>query len=420
MLDKRLKAVAPFATIGKNAQHAASIADNAEMLFKMINIKLRWNTLSNTAEYADVGTSDGDYKGWHDFCDHATRATWLTFTEKAYYQDGKVDKHIPVGKRVWADFRDEIAYKIRQNPCLLWLDGLPEWDGVDRIGQMFGDSLDAMNRPIDQQMARILMSAIVQRQRKPGTEYHIVVVLIGSQGKGKSCWVNHILPPDSGWHHPSVSLAEREENRFVRSLKGRVVCALNELKGAKSATIEMWKDRISRPEDVLEEKWKEKPVLLPRRCVFVATANLGGSGVLPNDPTGMRRWYALEIGDGASGLRSIEYWEKNREQIFAQAREKDVNLWFSDEELAQQEIDSRSYEFNPHEELDDILDELIKHGDIVPETYYSTAEITKLLTPKTTIPLYPNLVADRLNAHDKVTKGNGRKRRRWILINEPF
>ena len=210
----------------------------------------------------------------------------------------------------------------RRDPVREWLGSLPKWDGVDRTSMLFVDCLGADNTPLTRAMARCFMIAAVRRTLKPGCKHDLVPVLVGEQGAGKSTFCRSLLPPDhqeghGRWFTDSVDLSETTQKQ-VEAVGPAVIVEFSDLKGIHHARLEALKAFLSRQEDRYRLPYRQYADDLPRHWVAIGTANDDGTGVLPGDPSGNRRFVAIRVStDGPAAVR--KWLHEHRAQLWAEA-----------------------------------------------------------------------------------------------------
>ena len=210
-----------------------------------------------------------------------------------------------------------------------WLNRLPAWDMVPRLDTWltqvgFEVDEDAPNiTELVAWAARSILLVACLRTLRPGVKHDNVPVLIGPQGCGKSTALAHLLakPDRDAWFTDALRLAAGEKSR-VEALQGAVIVEAAEMSGATTADIESLKAFLSRTNDRVRLAYRRNPEANPRRCSIVGTAN--GSVVLPNDPTGNRRFVAIPIRAG-DPARVREWLAQHRLQLWAEAWERARN-----------------------------------------------------------------------------------------------
>lgn len=112
--------------------------------------------------------------------------------------------------------------------------------------------------------------------------------------------------PDS---YVEVNLEHRDDN-LARSLRGKLVGELGELRGLMSKDAESIKAWITRTHEEWIPKYMEFATKFPRRLVFIGTTN---SDEFLADETGERRWLPVRVGAVDAGAI-----ERDRNQLWAE------------------------------------------------------------------------------------------------------
>ena len=201
-----------------------------------------------------------------------------------------------------------------------WLDTLPGWDGHPRLGGWIeacfdtdpGDELAAW-------AARFVYLGAVERAYTPGAKLDEVPVLVGPQGCGKSTALRFALPEGEWgdrWFADGLDLAA-DDKRRAEALQGRVIVEVSEMAGSTRAEMQSLKAFLTRTDDgSIRLAYRTNPEAMPRRAVLVGTANPGE--VLPNDPTGSRRFVVVKLHGGNPEYLRV-YLAANRAQLWAEA-----------------------------------------------------------------------------------------------------
>ena len=172
--------------------------------------------------------------------------------------------------------------------------------------------------PLVQWAARYCFLAPVQRAYEPGGKLDEVPVLIGAQDCGKSALVSNIMPPEKRgeWFTDNMDLGA-DPKEHVEAMLGRVVVELSEMSGINRKEQSALKAFITRQNDGgVRLAYQRHPVDMPRRCVFLGTAN---DDCLPNDPSGNRRFVALKITGKRAKRRVEDFMDEYRDRLFAEA-----------------------------------------------------------------------------------------------------
>ena len=188
-----------------------------------------------------------------------------------------------------------------------WLNALPAWDGVDRVGPFLEQAFGVAPSEYATAISRYVWSALAGRVLHPGCECDMVPIAAGRQGAGKSTVVKAIVPFETGFGE--LNLASKEEDLF-RQMKGRLVMELPELSGMRKRESEDLKRFVASTTNVWIEKHEKTKSIYPRRCIFFGTTN---ETAILNDPTGSRRWLPFEC-----GTCNPQWVIDNRDQLWAQ------------------------------------------------------------------------------------------------------
>ena len=223
------------------------------------------------------------------------------------------------------------------NSAQVWLRELPEWDGVSRLGEVMTRYYGCLPGDYASALGRYLFTAIVGRIMEPGCQVDIVPVLVGDQGVGKSRSVEALVP----WSDLFVSLdLNHREDDLYRSMQGRLVGELNELRGLEGRDRAALNDFITQRQDTWTPKYREFSESRPRGIVLVGTSN---DAAFIGDETGARRWAPVLVcevptaaGEGkvdVEGLRGV------LNMLYAEALVTwmaDGVRWFQAESLARE------------------------------------------------------------------------------------
>lgn len=165
-----------------------------------------------------------------------------------------------------------------------------KWDGVQRVDTFWLSyaKCDADERYL-RVLSRYLFTAAAARVLDPGHDVHIVPVLVGPQGIGKSRLTRALAPLKDS--HVELDLSHRDDE-LARQLRGKLIAELGELRGLRKRQREELKAWITRSHDEWRPLYRETTVRVPRRVVFIATTN---ANRFLDDPTGNRRWAPLRV-----------------------------------------------------------------------------------------------------------------------------
>ncbi len=212
----------------------------------------------------------------------------------------------------------------RFHPIREYLDGLPEWDGVERIPTLLCRCLQADDTPYVRAVTRKFFAAAVARIYVPGTKFDNVLVLDGAQGIGKSTIFRELV--GDGYYSETLSLTDMNDKGAAEKLLGNWVVEIGELAGMKKADIERVKAFISTTDDKFRPSFGHVVESHPRQTVIVATVN-GERGYL-RDITGNRRFWIVKCRQ-EEAVKRFSFTPEERDQIWAEAK----YLWKQGEKL---------------------------------------------------------------------------------------
>ena len=229
--------------------------------------------------------------------------------------------------------RQAVAYVAEQqafDSAIQWLRGLPAWDGVSRVSMFCAKYLGVEDTAYSRAVSRYWWTAHAGRVLVPGIQADIAIVMISSQGTGKTSAIKAMVP-----HHDEyveLSLLDRDED-LSRAMRGKLIGEMAELRGLNSRDLESIKAWISRQREEWVPKYLEFSRTFPRRLVLVGTSN---QEEFLADETGNRRFAPILVGE----RQDRDGIARDRDQLWAEAavlfEEKGV-LWQEVELLAKAE-----------------------------------------------------------------------------------
>lgn len=210
------------------------------------------------------------------------------------------------------------------HPVRDYLDGLPEWDGIERVEDLFIRYLQADDTPYVRAVTRKTFAAAVARIYHPGIKFDCVPVLDGDQGIGKSTIVKDLVTSD--FYSETLSLTDMDDKSGAEKLQGFWAVEIGELAGMKKADIEKVKAFLSTCDDKYRPSYGRVVESHPRQCIIIATVN-GERGYL-RDITGNRRFWIIKLHQKKQ-KKTWNFTPEYRQQFWAEAKE----IWKSGEKL---------------------------------------------------------------------------------------
>lgn len=199
------------------------------------------------------------------------------------------------------------------HPVKEYLDGLPEWDGSNRVDTLLCDYLGAEDTVYTRAVIRKTLVAAVARIYHPGTKFDSVLILNGPQGIGKSTLFSKLA---RAWFSDSLTLTDMRDKAGPEKLQGYWILELGELAGMKKTDVETVKSFLSREDDKFRASYGLNVESHPRQCVIVGSTNTE-SGFL-RDITGNRRFWPVRV-NGQSAKKPWQMTGNDVTQIWAEA-----------------------------------------------------------------------------------------------------
>lgn len=187
------------------------------------------------------------------------------------------------------DALESVLEEHKYHPIRDYLNTLT-WDGEPRLDNLFIDYLGAEDSGLIKAMTRKAFTAAVARVFRPGEKFDYVVVLIGTQGIGKSTILKKM---GRDWFSDSFIKVDGKE--AMEQLQGAWIMEIGELAGLKKAEVESIKDFISKDVDTFRVAYGRKNEKFPRQTVFFGTTNEEN---FLRDATGNRRFWPVMANAG--------------------------------------------------------------------------------------------------------------------------
>lgn len=259
-----------------------------------VNLKgIVFNQLSDGMEIVGDVPWKHPSKFWRD----ADDAQLITYITQAYGEFSARNFDIAVTK-----IADDRSY----HPIKVYLDGLPMWDGVERLDGLLIDYLGAKDNEYVRAVTRKTFVGAIARVMVPGCKFDTMLVLNGPQGIGKSTIINKM---GGEWFSDSLHLADTKDKTAAEKLQGYWIIEIGELAGLRKAEVDTLKGFLSKQNDIYRASFGRRTTPHLRQCVFIGTTNATG-GYL-RDTTGNRRFWPVKV----PGDAEKKVWDITKEEI---------------------------------------------------------------------------------------------------------
>ena len=280
------------------------------------------------------------------------------------------------------------------NPLREYLDSLPAWDGVtDHIDQLASTvHVTGCTQEMHNRFFKKWMVAMVAAWLDDGTTNHEILTYIGEQGKYKTSFMTHLLPPalDKYFAIKHFNHSMSKDDRLA--LTELALIDLEELDNLRPDAVNLLKAVTTDPAINLRPVWERYAL---RRQHIASFCGTGNNPRFLTDLSGNRRWLAFMVDSIDSP------WERTTDYdgIYAQAYalwQQGFRYWFDDEENAELERHNRQFE-EPNIEEELILTYLRQpYGEEVGE-FLTATRIIELVGMYVKCQLSPKRVAYAMN-----------------------
>ena len=168
-----------------------------------------------------------------------------------------------------------IGNKNSYHPVRNWIESNPAWDGKDRLQDYYDsiilDEPNTMKEVMMRKWALSLMGALYH----PNFSCEGVLTFSGEQGKGKTIWIENLIPKQyhNIWNKDAVVIDTKNKDSISKALRYWIT-ELGEVDATfKRSDIEALKGFITEKVDVIRNPYERKSNSYARRTVFYATVN---------------------------------------------------------------------------------------------------------------------------------------------------
>ncbi len=220
------------------------------------------------------------------------------------------------------DALSNVANRYRYNPVIEFLEECEKnWDGNPYIKMLLPALLGAPDTEYTYECMKLFMLGAIKRAFQPGCKFDYMLVLIGSQGIGKSTFIRALACKDD-WYNDNFNTIEGD--KAAEKLRGMWMVEMAELLATKKAKdVEAIKAFITSQIDSYRAPYARRTEQRPRMCVFAGTTN---NEHFLTDRTGNRRY--LPIRTNADNVKISMFDERlDLKSTFMQAWGEAMNLY---------------------------------------------------------------------------------------------
>lgn len=212
------------------------------------------------------------------------------------------------------------------NPFTDYFGGNVRWDRTtDHIGKL-ADTIQAEDQEFWREGFRRWIVAMVASALQPGKANQQALVLHGAQGKGKSTWIRHLLPPELGEYYRNGMIDPANKDDLLL-LSTRLLINMEEFEGVKTGDIAELKRIIGQENVTIRKVYDTQAQLYPRRASFIGSTN---NMQFLRDYGGNRRFLVIPV-------KAIDYRTPvDHKGVYAQAVqliEDGFRYWFEGNEI---------------------------------------------------------------------------------------
>ena len=384
----------------RRQSNQATVADIQRFLTES-GVRVRYNVITRKREMAPLlspqggktptshsvssplGGNEGGL-GWFELTDQHVNSLYCRFCLDTGRQAKISDFYIIIESDFYPDY----------HPLKEYLESLPAWDGVtdyiDRLASTV--HVTGCTQELHNRFFKKWMVAMVAAWLDDGTTNHEILTYIGEQGKYKTSFMTHLLPPalDKYFAIKHFNHSMSKDDRLA--LTELALIDLEELDNMRPEAVNLLKAITTDPAINLRPVWERYAL---RRQHIASFCGTGNNPRFLTDLSGNRRWLPFMV-------ESIDSpWERTTDYdgIYAQAYalwQQGFRYWFDDAENAELEQHNRQFE-EPNIEEELILTYLRKpYGDEAGE-FLTATRIIELIGMYVKCPLSPKRVAFAMN-----------------------
>lgn len=199
------------------------------------------------------------------------------------------------------------SFSYNYNPFVEYLSNLSPWDGENYIEQLF-QTLNS-DEPLLYYLEKWLVS-LVASIIDSNLQNQTVLLLIGSQGVGKSRWLNKLIPPSLKEYSVQGIFDPKDKDTKILMAEN-LIGNLDELDSIEKRDVPKFKEFITSPGSKLRASYARNATQFQRRISFCGSVN---SLDFLQDLSGSRRFLCIETNNPINHGHNI-----NMDLVYIQA-----------------------------------------------------------------------------------------------------
>jgi hypothetical protein len=229
------------------------------------------------------------------------------------------------------------------NPFESYFKSLPAWDGKTDFIDQLAETITTTNQTFWKMAFKKWLVAVVACVLNDDVINHTVIVFTGSQGIGKTTWMENLSPQELSKYKFSGTINPNNKDTLIHLVECMLI-NLDELENLNRTEIGSLKELITKNQIRVRRPYGHNNETYPRRASFMGSVN---TNQFLNDTTGSRRFLCFEV-------TGIDYKHKvNLAGAFAQAlhlSRTGFEYWFTKSEISDVTANNETYQVRTVEE----------------------------------------------------------------------
>jgi len=333
--------------------------------------------LANHPDYADTLKLDT----FRNVIEIKDGAGWRELQEvDAMYFQRRISVEFPpfikVKREMVFDAMVTVAHENKYDSAIDYVRSV-QWDGIQRLDHWLTHTYGVADDIYHQAVGSNWFKGMVKRILHPGCKFDHVLVLEGPQGTKKS---TSLAVLGRSWHVETTMDPSNKD--FFQQFQGKAIIEFSEGEIVSRVETKKLKAIITMQYDRYRPSYGRLTQDFPRRSVFAMTTN---QEEYLKDESGNRRWLPVQC----KQVANIEWLEKNRDQLFAEAAyrvDKGETIWeFPEEETKAIQESRRIGDPNTDAVVDWYMtqtDENIRNAGITVQQAYNGAILKQMTSYK--------------------------------------